>query len=98
MSRDGAVTIVHPAAEDAAERFGLAPRHGSLAGARIGLIDNSKHMAGSFLEHLGRLLRERHGVAAVEVYRKANPSIPAPPEVLRRLVASCDGVVHGVAD
>ena len=71
---------------------------GTGTGVRIGLIDNSKHMAGVFLAELGRALRERHKVAAIEVYRKANASIPAPPEVLRRLAAGCDGIVHGVAD
>jgi hypothetical protein len=95
---DQLVEIVHPAAEDVAEARPLARRLRSLAGTRIGLIDNSKHMAGVFLDELGRALRERHGVAAVEVYRKANASVPTPPEVLRRLVTSCDGVVHGVAD
>ena len=46
------VTIVHPAAEDVAPRLGLAPRLASLHGARVALIDNSKHNADVFLDAL----------------------------------------------
>lgn len=92
------LTIVHPAAEDVVDAHTLAPRLPSLAGRRIGFIDNSKHMADVFLRELAELLLARHGVAAVEVYRKASPSIPSPPDVIHRMVTSCDGVVHGVAD
>ena len=98
MRDDEVVTIIHPGAEDVADEHAPAPRLASLAGARIGLIDNSKHMADVFLESLGRTLRERHRVGALEVYRKTNQSIPAPRDVIERLVASCDGIVHGVAD
>ena len=39
------ITVVNPAAEDVSERFALAPRIASLRGARVALIDNSKHNA-----------------------------------------------------
>ena len=92
------VTIVHPGGEDPRPRLALAPRLATLSGARIALIDNAKHMANIFLGELGRELRERYGVATLEVYRKANASIPTPPDVLSRLRRSYDGLVHGVAD
>lgn len=98
MSATRFVTIVHPGAEDVLPNLALAPRLSTLVGARIALIDNAKHMAGVFLGELGRELRERHGVVALDVYRKANASIPTPPEVLSRLVTSYDGLVHGVAN
>ena len=44
MPRDG-VVIVNPVAEDATERLAPAPRVPSLEGARVALIDNSKHNA-----------------------------------------------------
>jgi hypothetical protein len=90
--------IVHPAAEDVSARLAPAPRLASLRGVRVGLIDNSKHNAGAFLDALAARLARDHGIAGVERYRKASPSIPTPPEVLARLVASCDALVHGVAD
>jgi hypothetical protein len=92
------VTIVNPAAEDVATRRGLAPRLTSLRGARVALIDNAKHNAQEFLDALEEALVRDYGVAGVERYRKASPSVPAPPEVLSRLVAACDAAVHGVAD
>lgn len=98
MLKLGTITVVDPTAEDAFERHALAPRPGSLEGATIGLIDNSKRMADVLLGELRDLLREHYGVAGFDYYRKANPSVPTPPEVIQRLVAGCDAVVHGVAD
>jgi len=92
------VTIVHPAAEDVARRLGLAPRLSSLQGARLGIIDNSKHNADTFLHTLEAILTRDYGIERVDRYRKASPSIPAPPEILSRLAQSCDALVHGVAD
>ena len=92
------VTIVDPASEDVAEQYDPVQRLSSLKGAKIGLIDNSKRMADAFLAELETLLRERYGVDEFEYYRKANASIPTPPDVLRRMVERSDAVVHGVAD
>ena len=92
------VQIVDPASEDVAEQYEPVQRLGSLKGAKIGLIDNSKRMADAFLAELQTRLRERYGVAEFEYYRKSSASVPTPPEVLRRMVESCDAVVHGVAD
>lgn len=90
--------VVHPAAEDVARQLGLAARLSSLRGARLGVIDNSKHNADTFLDTLQELLAREYGVERVERYRKASPSIPTPPEILARLAESCDALVHGVAD
>ncbi|MBI3965595.1 MAG: hypothetical protein HY329_08170 [Chloroflexi bacterium] len=92
------VTIVNPAAEDVVEPNVLAPRLASLQGARVALVDNSKRMAGEFLDELDLLLRDRYGVAGCERYRKSSPSVPLPPEVMQGLLQSCDALVHAVAD
>lgn len=92
------IKIVHPAAEDVRIEFSLAPRLASLQGARIGIINNSKHMAAEFLEALEPLLRRRYGVESFERHEKFNAAIPAPPDVMQRFVESCDAIVHGVAD
>jgi hypothetical protein len=62
------------------------------------MIDNSKHMAAELMAEVEGLLRSRYGVREFTRYRKANPSIPTPPDVLAGLASACDGVVHGVAD
>lgn len=92
------ITIVHPAAEDVARRLALAPRLPSLQGARLALIDNSKHNADAFLQTLETILTRDYGIERVERYRKASPSVPTPPEILARLAESCDALVHAVAD
>jgi len=97
MPRDEA-TIVSPIAEDATERLTPAPRVASLEGARVALIDNSKHNADRFLDTLATLLVRDHGVAKIERYRKVSASVPTPPEVLSRLLEASDAAVHGVAD
>ena len=95
---NGTITIVDPAAEDSATSENLARRLKSVAGMHLGLIDNSKHMAAELLMEVEGLLQSRYGVKQVTRYRKSKPSVPTPPEVLAGLVASCDAIVHGVAD
>ena len=90
--------IVHPAAEGIRASLELAPRLESLKGKKIAFIDNTKHMASVFLDKVKQLLQENYGVAGFEYYRKAHASVPIPAAVMQRLAASCDAVVHGVAD
>ena len=92
------VVIVDPAAEDVTKSMQLAQRLATLAGARVAIIDNSKHMAAETLHAIEELLQSRYHVQAFSRYRKSNPSVPTPPDVLAGLLGSCDAVVHGVAD
>lgn len=98
MTAGRTITIVDPAAEIETESHVLAPRLRSLDGMRVAIIDNSKYMADSFLEATKVLLQRRYQVGGFECYRKFNPSVPMPPDVIERLATSCDAVVHGVAD
>ena len=98
MNTTDTVVIVDPAAEDAATKVTLARRLSSVAGTHIGMIDNSKHMAGELLLAVEELLQKRYQVKQFTRYRKVNPSVPTPPSSLANLIASCDAIVHGVAD
>ena len=98
IKNSSTIRIVHPAAEEIRIPLSLAPRLASLEGTRIALVDNTKHMASVFLSKVRQLLQEQHGVSGFEYYRKAHASVPIPAAVMQRLVASCDAVVHGVAD
>ena len=98
MSVTESITVIDPAAEDSVTALALAPRLHSLAGARLGLIDNSKHMASELLDAVQSLLESRYQVKAFKRYRKNNPSIPTPRDSLADLIGSCDAIVHGVAD
>jgi hypothetical protein len=92
------IKIVNPTAQDVIVEYALAARLPSLQGARIGVINNSKHMAAEFLEALEGQLRTHYGVEITERYEKLNAAIPAPPAVIQRFVESCDAIVHGVGD
>jgi hypothetical protein len=76
----------------------LAPRRPGLAGARVGLLVNTKQNADIFLAEVGRLLVERHGAASVLARTKVNFAQPAPEDLLKELTAECDVVVTGIGD
>ena len=98
MNVTESITVIDPAAEDSSVTLVPAPRLASLAGTRVGLIDNSKHMAAELLDAVQELLQSRYQVTAFKRYRKSNPSVPSPRDVLAGLIGSCDAIVHGVAD
>jgi len=75
-----------------------APRRPDLRGATVGLLTNTKQNAALFLEELGRLLVDRHGVGEVVAVTKTAFAQPVPEEMLKELVARCDAVVTGVGD
>lgn len=78
---------------------GLAPRAGSLAGLRVGLLDNTKHNAMAFLQEVGRLLVDEHGAARVSIVEtKQAFSVPIDDEIAQRYRAASDVVVTGVGD
>ncbi|QEV99210.1 hypothetical protein F6J84_03135 [Microbacterium caowuchunii] len=76
-----------------------APRPASLAGVRIGLLDNTKHNAMLFLQTVGELLVEKHGAAGVSIVEtKQSFSIPVDETIVGRYRDSCDVVITGVGD
>ncbi len=78
--------------------FQLAPRRPALQGARVGLLINTKRNAELFLDEVGKLLRESHGVASVMARTKLAFAQPVPPDMLAELTSECDVVVTGVGD
>lgn len=77
----------------------LAPRRPDLKGARIGLLDNTKHNAALLLREIGKLLVSEHGAAEVtEVQTKKVFSLPVPDDVITAYLRECDAVVTGVGD
>ncbi|HTS96064.1 MAG TPA: UGSC family (seleno)protein [Streptosporangiaceae bacterium] len=76
----------------------LAARRPDLAGARIGLLVNTKQNADLFLEEVGRLLVEEHGAASVLTRTKLAFAQPAPEDLVKELTTECDVVVTGIGD
>ena len=91
--------LVNPLDETVRVQGNPAPRLDTLSGKTIGLLDISKPGGSVFLDHLERLLKDRHGVA--RVVRAAKPTFtkPAPAAVIEQLIAAgCDAVIEALAD
>ena len=89
-------TLVDPTTQPVIPTFIPAPRMDSLAGKRLGLIDDAKDGAKELLEEIAEVLKERHGVASVSYHRKPSASKPAEPEVIRDMARDCDYVVVAI--
>lgn len=76
----------------------VAPRLASLEGVTVGLLDNYKPNADRFLDFVGRLLRERHGVGDLVPMGKEALSKPAPAELIAGLAARSHVIVTGIGD
>jgi hypothetical protein len=69
-----------------------------LAGAVIGIIDNSKPNFSELADDIAQLLTSRFGVARVLRHRKRAASIPAASEILDDFARQCDLVIAGSGD
>ena len=79
--------------------FAPAPRRPDLAGARVGLLENTKQNAALLLDEVGKLLVAEHGAGAVTMVRtKQAFALPAPDELVAEYARECDVVVTGVGD
>jgi hypothetical protein len=74
----------------------LSPRRATLAGARIGVLDNSKPNADTLLGRVAELLVERHGAASIARWQKPGASRPA--AMIDEVVSGADVVLTGSAD
>ena len=88
--------IVNPAGERAAKHSALALRRfDTLAGLRVGLLDNNKPNADKFLQIIGELLQARHPEIALVAKRKMTRMET---DGLAELAKSCDVVINAFAD
>ncbi|GAA3765902.1 UGSC family (seleno)protein [Microbacterium kribbense] len=96
-------TILDPTGRAAVADTGVqgahAPRPSGLTGARVGLLDNTKHNALLFLTEVGDLLVSEYGAAGVSIIEtKKSFSVPIDDEIVARYQGACDVVVTGVGD
>lgn len=98
MTSESTIEILIPTAEDVPEELGLAPSLHVLDGAIIGLLENRKYHADTFMDELRQALLDDYGVKKVVYARKATYSAPHPEDKLNDLLAECDAIVHAIAD
>ena len=75
-----------------------AARPTSLAGKRIGFLDNSKQNSDKILQHLEQLLRERYDIGPALHRRKPTASRVVPDAILQEMARECDLVIAAVGD
>ena len=90
--------MLDPAGTTAVDTKSLAGRPADLAGAVIGVLDNSKPNARVLLSHVAEALRERFGAREVRTWRKPTSSAGASPGVLDEIAAACDVALTASAD
>ena len=93
----GPIRVLSPVVDTKVSQTASLPLPGTLAGKRLGFLDNTKANFELLLRRMEARLRATTELAEVVYERKANSSTPAAPEVLARL-RDVDLVVTGSAD
>src|SRR5213592_2832467 len=98
------ITVYLPDSAPGPEVASLAPSPASLAGLRIGVLDNGKPNAATVMTRAAETLAARTGATVSLVTKKgphglsANAAIPCAPDIFERLLAESDIVITGAAD
>ena len=98
MTQQNTYVLVNPTTKPIVAPFDGAPRLATLAGTRLGVIDDSKKNADVLLEELVELLRTRYEISEVKWHRKPSASRPADPAAVRDLAEHCDWVIIAIGD
>jgi hypothetical protein len=92
------IPVYDPRGTVEASPLATAPRVKTLAGLRLGLLDNTKWNANKLLRGMRDRLAEKHGFGAVNYYRKESFSLAAAPELIAEIVAANDIVITAIGD
>ncbi len=95
---DRTIEILVPVAEDVPEEVGLSASLSGLEGKVVGLLENRKFHADTFMQELEQTLLNDYGVAKVIYSRKSTYSAAHPGDRLEALLRECDAIVHAIAD
>ncbi len=98
MTQTNEHVLVNPVTQPVIAPFNGAPRLASLAGTKLGIIDDSKRNADVLLEELAELLRTRYEITDVKWHRKPSASRPADPAAIQMLAEECDSVIIAIGD
>jgi hypothetical protein len=90
----GTQTVMLPTGAPAAAAMRPAERPKSLAGLRVGLLDNGKEFSDVVLDALADALRRDHGVTSIKFWRKGFPAKGAP--FIAEMAAETDVAISGV--
>jgi hypothetical protein len=92
------IQIYDPTTETTGRRITYAPRPKSLAGLRIGLVDNTKHNSDQLLLRIAARLERDHGAKAHVIRKKRSAGAAPHAEIIDEFKANCDVIVAGIGD
>ena len=92
------IEVLDPTVEVSTQPVTFVPRPDSLAGKRIGLVENTKFNSDRLLQKIGDTLKSEYGAAETRMWRKKNSSVPAHEEIIQELTQTCDVMVAGIGD
>lgn len=92
------IRMFDPTTEVKGRHINYVPRPKSLAGLRVGLVDNSKFNSDQLLARIAALLERDYGAKAHVMRRKKSAGVPPHQEIVDEFKANCDVVVAGVGD
>ena len=92
------IEIYDPTFEAVRRRIAYAPRPKSIAGLRIGLVDNAKHNSDQILLRIADILEKEHGAKAHLIRRKRSSGAKPHDEMVSEYKEACDVVIAGVGD
>jgi hypothetical protein len=98
MSDREIVIVFDPRGRVDAERITPASRTATLAGLRLGILDNTKWNANKLLRKTADRLEEQHRFAAMNYYKKESFSKSADPALLAQIAAENDIVLTAIGD
>ncbi len=92
------IQILDPRPEAVPEERGISAEVATLEGKVVGLLENRKYHADSFLMELQRVLEDEYKAKKVIYASKFTFSMACADETIDELVEECDAMVHGIAD
>jgi len=92
------IEILDPTAEDVPEELGLSDSLPDLKGKGVGLLENRKYHADTFLGELKEVILEEYAAAKVVNATKFTYSAPCADDTIQSLSDECDVVIHAIAD
>jgi hypothetical protein len=95
---ESVITVYDPRGVVAAEARRISPRVSSVAGLRLGILDNTKWNANKLLRALRGELESAHGLKPAGYYRKESFSRFAAPGLLDEIRKNSDVAVTAIGD
>ena len=90
--------IFDPTVTPVKEKIFFAPRPQSLAGLKVGLVDNTKYNSDVILLKIAERLKEKFEIEMVLLHRKKSASHYVSNEAIDELKKKSDFVIAGVGD